>query len=355
MAATVGGGVTKMALADEGAARSIELLGSQDAIAVLAVDSEPHRIVPLGQLGEQRGPIIDMVRRIESEGGGIYIHEALRGAWDELRQAPSGQRHVILFADAADSEEPGDYAGLLAEMVKGGCTVSVIGLGTEADSDAELLRDIARRGNGRAFFTADPAALPAVFVQETVAVARSAFLEEPVGVRSGAGWAELSARPVEGLARVDGYNLSYLREQATGALFSEDEYKAPLLAFWQRGAGRAAAVSFPLGGELSMRVRQWERYGDFAQTLVRWLMGTDLPPGVGLDARLRGTVLGLDLLIEPGSEAALAAAAPRALVVEGTGEPRGLVWERIAPGRAHFARPVKRGVRFSVNAATPSV
>ena len=52
-------------------------------------------------------------------------------------------------------------------------SVSVIGLGSPTDSDAKFLEDIASRGNGRIFFNADPSQLPALFAQETVAIARS--------------------------------------------------------------------------------------------------------------------------------------------------------------------------------------
>ncbi|TDI46028.1 MAG: hypothetical protein E2P02_05990 [Acidobacteria bacterium] len=123
------------------------------------------------------------------------------------------------------SEEPGNYRELIAEMAAENTTVSVIGLGTEDDSDAELLRDIAARGGGRIFFSADPTTLPALFAQETVAVARSAFIEDPVGVEPSSGWLELSSRGLQGLTVVDGYNLSYLREEATGAAFTTDDYQ----------------------------------------------------------------------------------------------------------------------------------
>ena len=77
---------------------------------------------------------------------------------------------MILFSDAADSEEPGSYPELISEMVSQNTTVSVIGLGTDADVDAQLLRDIARRGGGRIFSNEDATALPALFAQESVAV-----------------------------------------------------------------------------------------------------------------------------------------------------------------------------------------
>jgi len=344
MAAGVAGGRTKMDLANEGAARSIELLGPSDSVAVFAVDSQAHAVVPLTSLGSGTGAIVDKVRRVESMGGGIFVYEGLSAAWKALRGAPAGQRHVILFADAADSEEPGDYRKLLDEMTAEDATVSVIGLGSSEDTDAPLLQDIAARGKGRIFFHSDPETLPALFAQETVAVARSAFIDEPVGVEPAAGWLEVASRPIEGLDFVDGYNLSYLKEDATAGAFSADEYEAPLVASWNRGAGRVAAVSFPLSGPHAARVRAWPGYGDFVQTLARWLMGEDVPPGIGLSARVEGTVLRCDLWFDAAWEERLSKTPPELLLVRsGDGDVETVVWERLEPGRFHARHPLVSG------------
>jgi uncharacterized membrane protein len=345
MGAAVSGGVVKMDLADAGAARAIELLGAQDAVSVLAVDTESHPIVPLTRLdGAARAELTDRVRRITSAGGGIYIDVALKAGWEQLQQASAGQRHLLLFADAADSEEPGNYKELVAGIVAGGGTVSVIGMGTEADSDANLLKDIAARGKGHVYFDADVSTLPALFAQETVALARSTFEDKPVGVKPSAGWLELAAKPLDWLPAVDGYNLNYLKPDATAAAYSADEYGAPLVAFWQRGLGRAAAVSFPLGGDYSQRARAWPSYGDFLQTLTRWLMGDDVPPGLALRPRVNGEDLRLDLLYDPGWEQKLAENPPQILVAEGaTGPARPLVWEKLNPGHFEARTPLTAG------------
>ena len=345
MSASVAPGVEKIDLADEGAARAIGLLGPQDAVAVFAVDTEPHVIIPLTRLGEgNRAALTDEVRRIGSEGGGIYVYVGLKAGWEELKKSKAGQRHLILFSDAADSVEPDDYQALVGEMVAGGATVSVIGLGTPQDKDAELLKDIAERGGGRVFFNEDANALPALFAQETATLARSAFLKDPVAVKPTAGWLELAARPLSWLPEVDGYNLSYLKPDATAAAFSGDEYAAPLVAYWQRGLGRTAAVSFPLGGDYSGRVRGWPGYGDFLQTLARWLMGNETPAGLALRPRVNGSVLELDLLYGPAWEEPLAKSAPQIVVAEGANGPaRPLVWEQLEPGRFHASVPLKPG------------
>ena len=347
MAAPVGGG-TKMDLANEGTARSIELLGYQDMVGVFAVDSEAHEVIPLQQIGGEsnRDNMRDKVRRVRSEGGGIFVYNGLKAGWNVLKDTPYGTRHIILFADAADAEQPEDYVKLLSTITADGGSVSVIALGTESDPDAAFLKDIAKRGNGRIFFTDRAEDLPNVFTAETVAVARSAFISDPVPAVPTGLWSEIAGRPLDWLKEVDGYNLSYRKDWASQGLVSTDEFQAPLTAWGQRGSGRTAAVSFPLGGEFSERVRTWPKYGDFSQTFIRWLMGQPLPPSLGLRTTLRGTELALDLLYEgePWTKT-FAETAPRIVLASGARAEPGLelTWQRMSPGHYRAAIDLEEG------------
>ncbi|MFK7911814.1 MAG: VWA domain-containing protein, partial [Akkermansiaceae bacterium] len=346
MSMSAGGGKTKMDLANTGAARAVELLGIMDQVCVFAVDSEPYKIVPLTQIKQDKNKIIGKIRRIRSQGGGIYVYTGLQAAWKELKKSSAGTRHVILFSDAADSEEPGKYKQLIEEMKKGGCTISVIGLGTPKDTDAAFLKDIAKRGKGRCFFTTRPAEIPRLFAQETVTIARSAFVTDPVGTKPTGKWSEISAKPFAWLGAADGYNLSYARPDATTSLVSTDEYLAPLVAHARRGIGRTAAVSFPLGGKYSEKIRAWPQYGDFVQTLTQWLMGDKLPPGIGLRHRLEGTRLTIDLLYDTDAWAEkFAIQPPRIKLLDGeaSGTPYEVAWKRIAPGRFSLTRDLEEG------------
>ncbi|HWB58033.1 MAG TPA: VWA domain-containing protein [Chthoniobacteraceae bacterium] len=345
MACAAGNGVTKMDLADEGAARAVELLGAQDAVAVFAVDTEAHRIVPLTTVGGNQPAITHDIRRVVSSGGGIYCYTGLTAGMQELSKAAAGTRHIVLFADANDAtQEGGDYKTLVDSLVKQGVTVSVIGLGGPHDSGADLLRLIAKEGQGRIFFNSNPNDLPNVFAQETVAIARSAFLDKPVQLTPTAGWMEIAARPLKWLDTVDGYNLSYLRKDATAALFSKDDYNAPLVAYWQRGIGRSVAISFPLGGDFSQHVRGWNSYGDFMQTLTRWLMGEEMPKGIGLRTHVDGTQLQLDLLHDDSWEEKFSQQGPKLVIEEGAnGKAQEITWQRLEPGHYQCTIPLSAG------------
>ena len=355
MSVGVGGGQTKMDLANSGAANAIDLLGPMDQITVFAVDSEPTKTIPLTRIENKKAELAARARKIKSSGGGIYVYAGLKAAWDELKKSPAGTRHVILFSDAQDSEEPGDYKNLIQEMTDNGATISVIGLGTDKDVDAALLEDVAKRGNGRMFFSNQPMDIPKIFAQETVTIARSAFIKDPVGAQATGRWAEISPKPIGWLKQADGYNLSYAREDATVSLVSTDEYLAPLVAHARRGLGRSAAVSFPLGGEFSETARTWPGYGDFLQTMGRFLMGEDTPPGIALRHRLDGTRLTLDLLYDTATwSQKLSAMPPKVRLRDDTGGATlDLPWRRIAPGHFSLTRDLEEGsvVRGAVQVA----
>ena len=133
---------------------------------------------------------------------------------------------------------------------------------------------------------------------------------------------------------MDGYNLSYLKPGAAQAAVSVDEYAAPLVAFWQRGAGHVAAISFPLGGDYSQRVRAWPKYGDLCQSMGRWLMGESVPPGIGIRTHLDGNQLTAELFHEPDWAERIASSPPRlTLTGKSASSPREVVWERMQPGK----------------------
>lgn len=274
MAMPVAGGKTKMELAGEAAASVVKLLTQFDEFGSIAVDTEPHTVVPLQRL-EDPGPILSDLRRIRSEGGGIYVNKALVASLRMLERATAGAKHIILFSDAADSEMPGDYETLLAAATRAGITVSVVGLGTTTDSDAKLLEDIALKGGGRSYFTTDARLLPQIFTQDTYAASRGAFLKDPVQPALTGALSNLLGVPFASPNPLGGYNPSYLRDGATLGATSIDEYTAPLVAHWQAGLGRTAIYAGEVDGEHTGAIADWNQYPELLTGLARSILQPD--------------------------------------------------------------------------------
>ena len=272
MAMAAGGGRTKMDLANIGAVQVLDLLSDMDEFGVVAVDSAAHVVVERMLAAEAQG-LRHKVLEIDSMGGGIFVYEALVEAARMLMDAEALTRHIILFADAADSEHPARYKELLETCRRANITVSVVGLGTENDVDAGLLKDVAERGEGRCFFTKSPEEIPVLFAQDTFAVARSTFVGEATPVAFTGGLVTLLGEELPDAPAIGGYNLCYIRPGATMAAVTVDEYEAPIVAAWQAGAGRVVCYCGEADGEYTGAMAAWPACGHFFTGLARWAIG----------------------------------------------------------------------------------
>ena len=318
MSMTVGGGRTKMHLANLATVEVLDMLSPMDEFGVVAVDSSPHIIANLAQV-ENQSHVRGKILRIGSQGGGIFVYEALSAAARMLLKAQAGTRHIILFADAADSEQPGRYRELLEECRKANITVSVVGLGTANDVDAELLRDIARHGDGRSFFTKNAEELPRLFAQDTFVVARSTFIDEPTTVRTTGGMVSLAGRGYRITSPIGGYNLCYIRPDANLAAVTVDEYKAPVVAAWQAGIGRVLCYTGEADGPHTGPIAGWEDVGNFLTSLVRWTAGDSgaLPGGMLLTQKVKNGINVVELHLDPDREGEVFRELPTVTVLRG--------------------------------------
>ena len=128
----VGGGRVKMDLANLGAAQVVDLLSPSDEFGCIAVDSAPHIIHDLSLLTD-KATLRNRILKINSEGGGIFVYEALEASYSMLQKAKSGTRHIILFSDAADVKVRNEETGVetaLASNGAGAFTTPPLVLGT---------------------------------------------------------------------------------------------------------------------------------------------------------------------------------------------------------------------------------
>ena len=272
MAMPAGGGRTKMDLADIATADVIDMLSPGDQVSVYAVDSEAHEILPLTDVEAARG-MRGKILSIESMGGGIYVYNALVAAIKSLEKSKASVRHVVLFADACDSEEPGDYATLVDTASRAGITISVIGLGKNTDCDAVLLEDIAGLGHGMVAFSEDPHEIPRLFAQDTITVARNAMVTNAVHPVFTTAVQEFSDTVLKGAPALGGYNMTYLQPGGVAVAVGDDENVAPLLAVRPYGAGRTLVFTGEADGEYSGSFAKWDGAGRFYSSVARYVSG----------------------------------------------------------------------------------
>jgi len=221
-------------------------------------------------------------------------------------------------------------------------TVSVIGMGTRADSDARLLEEVAKLGNGRIYFAEDVTSLPRIFSQETIAVARSTFVEDATGTKLGPDLAQLGKLSGADTPGIAGYNLTYLKPQASVGLRTTDSNEAPTLAFWPRGAGRVVALTAEVDGQYTGNFRQWGNQRALLTQMVRWTMP---PLSRELDAVARATLTGNDLhvTLDFDPNAPPPAGTPTLVLLSGDGKSKPLElpmrWEDEDRVGAHFVIP----------------
>jgi uncharacterized membrane protein len=336
MAVEVQPGVQKMQLADRGAAAAIELLTPVDSVGVIAVDSSAHIIQPLTMVDDPT-PIVENVLRVESQGGGIYCYTGLRAAAEMLDSAPQANRHVVLFSDAADSEEQDGCDELVEQMVRMNTTLSVIALGTEQDSDAEFLKRIAKLGQGAVYFTQSAEDLPRLFAQDTLTFARATFVEERTTTETTAELFALgdpnAALERAGFPALGGYNLTYVRPDANVGVLTTDENHAPVFAFAQRGLGRSAAFTGEIGGTWGAEVVAWPGFADFFVTTVRWLAGLEEPSEVFSSVRREGRQAVISVEVDPAAPHPPDASELSARVTDPSGVARELELVRVGEQR----------------------
>ena len=257
------GGVLKMRLAAEAAARAAELINDDDEITVIGFDTElVDQIGPFAGLERQR--YIPEILRIAPGGGGIYVYESLVEARRVLSQTDKRSRFIILLADGSDSENQSGVREMVQQMRNENTTLSVVAIGD--GSDVPFLKEIARIGGGRFHLTDRASNLPTIFTEETALAQRSYIVEQNVLPKPGVGSPILSG--IDAVPAVLGYIATTAKPAAQVILWANET--DPLLATWQYGLGRAVAFMSDATGRWGKSWVQWEEFPKFWAQAVRW-------------------------------------------------------------------------------------
>lgn len=316
-------GASKMDLAKEAASLAVELLHPNDRTGVIAFDSAAKWVVePTG--ADRPMALRERIGTIRA-GGGTDIYPALDLADEALGNERTVLKHVILLSDGMSP--PRDFKSLIAGMRAKRITLSTVAVGS--DADLFTMQRLAEWGQGRYYFTDDPASIPRIFTKEAFTTARSFVVEEtfqprvvrPHPVLSGAG----------PLPALDGYVASTMKPDAELVLQSHRE--EPVLAFRRDGLGRSGALTTDLGERWAASWLADEGARSVLAQSLRWLARRAESERLRTTLERRGGDLRLAVEAREEDGGFLNFARLRASLVGPDLDDRQLELEQVAPGR----------------------
>jgi len=321
------GGVQKIRLAGEAAARVAELITELDEITVIAFDDRPADVIgPLP--GSQRDEVIDSVVRLQAGGGGIYVREGLQAALGYLEDSDKTVRHIILLADGSDSEHQEGVRDLVEERIAGqGITLSSIAIG--AGQDLRFLEDIAELGGGRYYFTNRAANLPVIFAEETQLAMRSYVVEEPFYPALTAVSPILTG--IDAVPQLAGYVAT--TPKPAGRVILTTHQNDPLLATWQYGLGRSVAWTSDATGRWAQQWVTWDEFSRFWAQVVRWTIVERTEVPVELAVTMEGELAHVTVDAQDEDGAFVNGLAAGVSIVGPDGDPVQVELVQTAPGR----------------------
>ncbi len=243
------GGITKLDIAKEAAARTLDSLRPKDQIGVLTFDDTNYWVVETSK-ADNPDKIREDIGTIRS-GGGTSIIPALAAGYESIKKANTKIKHIILLTDG--QAERAGYEELIGKLKADNITVSTVAVGK--GSDTTLLQSIAKGADGRFYYTDEFSNIPRIFAKETFMAAR-AYLNNreftPSIVNS---HVILRGAAEAGLPSLLGYVAASPKDTARVVLASDED--DPILTVWQYGLGKTVAWNSDVSGKWNANYVGW--------------------------------------------------------------------------------------------------
>lgn len=252
-----------IALSRQAAKATVDLLGPQDHIGVVAFDGQAFVVSPMRRASE--GSVVKQAIDTLASGGGTFMYPGLETAFTLLQSVSAKIKHVILLSDG--QSQPADHQGLVALMAQAGITVSTIALG---QADRALLSSLAEIGKGRFYETNDPSQIPQIFTRDTLETSRTAVKEDlfhPIQISDHpllAGF-DQSALPV-----VFGHVMTHVKPATQLLLVTHAG--DPLLAVSRHGLGTSLAYTSDVTEKWGSQWLTWHNFGRFWSQALRGIL-----------------------------------------------------------------------------------
>jgi len=275
---------TKIEMAIEASAATVDFLSERDWVGVIAFDTEAYSVVPLTHV-EDKKAITAQIGTIQALGG-TAMYPGIKMAYESLQASDAQIKHIIVMSDG--QSEPGDFPGIAKAARDAGMTLTTVALGEDADFNT--MKFIADIGGGRFYGADSPDNLPRIFTREAFLASRSTIIEEPFTPRfvratqatAGIDWS--NAPPLGGY--VGTAERDPAKSPAITSLISDKD--DPVYAVWQYGLGRAAAFTSDAKPRWAAGWMNWSGFGQFwtqaFRDTLRRETASDLSPRVEVNA-----------------------------------------------------------------------
>lgn len=285
---------------------TLDMMESDQRLAVIAFDSQPSDVFPLAEVGGKRRAE-DAISSLSS-GGQTDIRKALVRAFEVLKDSRSSTKHVILLSDghtvappspsARQGRDPprrdirkileeqgysashierllGDGSSaqggsreledLVADMAAANITLSTLSIGEEPD--VPLMAALAELGSGKSYVARQDSEIPALFVTEARRLLGTSMVEEtfrPV-VRSNGG--TLTGLDFTAGPALKGYVAT--RPKRFSEVLLEARPGDPVLAETRFGLGKTVAFLSDARNRWASDWLTWPGYARFWAQVVR--------------------------------------------------------------------------------------
>jgi Ca-activated chloride channel family protein len=249
--------------------RDIDLLG------VVGFDDSPFVVVYLESMARLRGVVDAQIERLKP-GGQTYFLPALLEAKRQLERTNASRKHLILLSDGVTRGSQGelvDLVGVMKNELK--ITVSAVAISNEAD--VRIMKRISQYGGGLFHHVVDPTSLPQIVLEQLQDKSRDEPQDhKPLIPVPGSGSELLAGFGVRNYPAVLGYMETELKRGAqSDVVIPRDDRRAPLLASWHYGRGKAVAFTTDLEGRWSRNWIQWGNLQSFWAKVLEWLSPND--------------------------------------------------------------------------------
>jgi Mg-chelatase subunit ChlD len=276
------GEVAKLALAKQAVLSLRPALADVDRLGIVAFAGEPRVVsppVPMSQWEALKARLLAL-----AAGGGTRITPAVEESLKCLSPRAAEDktvRHVLLLSDGRS--EDFDLPRLAALARERGATISAVATGPDADTGR--LGRLASDAGGRLYATGNLGQLAETFLEDLAWARGEGLREEP----RPAAWRRpepIWRQAGPPLPPVSAWNATRAKERADVewvAAPKPGESAVPLLASWQRGLGRAAAMPWAVASAPPAWAAG-DRLGRDLASVLAWLAAGRSP--IGWTARL---------------------------------------------------------------------